>query len=110
MSANQSNELLEPELEEIAGDLTIVERRELSIKLARWSRQLMLSARVMQGDATKGVNAPELYDFFAEPWPSDRMQSYDTAKMQRIAGRLRGWADQMDATRRAAESDRMAVN
>lgn len=45
---------MEPELEEIAGHLDPRERYEMAQKLARWVRQLAVSARVLAGPPAAG--------------------------------------------------------
>ena len=42
---------LEPELEEIAGDLNAWQRRGMARKLRRWARQLEISALILLADA-----------------------------------------------------------
>ena len=41
---------MEPELEELAGHMTPVQRRALARKFRRWSRQLYVSADILQSD------------------------------------------------------------
>lgn len=50
---------LEPELEEIAALLTAPQRRIMAAKLSRWARELMVSAAIIDADAT-GYRRPSL--------------------------------------------------
>lgn len=42
---------LEPELEEIAGGLSVWQRRSMARKLRRWARQLEITALILLSDA-----------------------------------------------------------
>jgi hypothetical protein len=42
---------LEPELESIAGDLSVEQRRRMAVKLKRWAHQLEVTAFILERDA-----------------------------------------------------------
>lgn len=51
---------LEPELEEVACLWTIAKRRRMATKLARWARQLSVSAAILEADQQSQKPRPVL--------------------------------------------------
>jgi hypothetical protein len=48
--------VLEPELQREVGNMNPKARRDLAKKLYRWSKQLWLSADILESDETNGTN------------------------------------------------------